>query len=89
MNSHKLDRRFAGYNNFKYCSEFARVEVQKFQDIRIWCWDTWGPSCELSKYTKLDIQNPAWCWASTEWYTRIYFATDAEYSWFLLKWGTE
>jgi hypothetical protein len=87
MKVKQLDRRFSGYGNFKYHIQFQTNELQKFSDVRNWCWQTWGPSCELEHYNKINPPNGFWCWGSTEWYIRIYLATPAEYSWFLLKWG--
>jgi hypothetical protein len=31
-------------------------------------------------------RNPKWCWVVDQYKIKIYFATDAEYQWFLLKW---
>lgn len=87
MENKKLDRRFEGYTDFKYCVEFRTGEMDKFCDIRNWCWTQFGPSCEIDIWRKVHNRNSAWCWVNDEWKVRIYFASDKEYQWFILKWN--
>lgn len=86
----KLDRRMTGYGDFKFMIKLYHndQDLNKFIDVRNWCWENWGPSCEYFFYKKLENEkNPAWCWANYEFENRIYLAGDQEASWFLLKWA--
>ncbi len=86
----KIDRRMNGYGKFKYLVKFSIYgqSLEKFIDIRNWCWDQWGPSCELDFYGKENLEkNPAWCWAVHEFECKIYLTGEPEASWFLLKWS--
>ncbi len=82
----KLDKRNKGYGSFKYLIEFNTRAVEKFCQIRNWCWEQWGPSSELEFYHKLSNPNICWSWLTDEWRMNVYIATDKEYQWFLLKW---
>jgi hypothetical protein len=86
MNKGKLDARFKGYDNFKYYTGFRYNEMPKFDEIRQWCWEQFGPSCEITIHHKIPTANHTWCWILDDYRARIYFATDKEYQWFLLKW---
>jgi hypothetical protein len=86
MKTSKLDRRHNGYGHFKYCVTFRTTEISKFCEIRNWCWQTWGPSTELEFWEKLDTPNKSWTWITNQWNIRIYFGTDKEYNWYMLKW---
>lgn len=82
----KLDRRHNGYGTFKHYVKFKIAEVEKFCDVRSWCWDQWGASSELDSYKQLSKKNPAWAWQKDQYVTRLYFSSDAELQWFILKW---
>lgn len=86
MRLKKLDRRMNGYGDFKYSTKFRRLsQGDLFFEVRNWCWETWGPSCELEFW---DVnKNPAWAWAMTEFEIKIYLTGDKEASWFTLKWS--
>ena len=48
MKIKKLDRRHTGYGTYKFLIEFLqRSEFEKFFEARNWCWETWGPGCEV------------------------------------------
>ena len=85
MNHSKLDRRHKGHGHLKYYADFHKNEHDLFCNIRDWCWIQWGPSSELEFWTP--GRNACWCWITDEWRMRIYFASDKEYQWFILKWG--
>lgn len=86
MKIKKLDGRMNGHGEFTRCVDFTREENQKFVKVRNWCWEQWGPSCELDFwYHQLD-RNPAWCWMVDNWRIRLYFATEKEAQWFYLRW---
>lgn len=89
----KLDRRMTGYGIFKFMVKLHHnvQEINQFIEMRNWCWEQWGPSCEFVFYKnnfaeKNPSWNPAWCWANYEFENRIYLTGDKEGSWFLLKW---
>ena len=58
-----------------------------------WCWETFGPSCELSEYTILAVNdkpvNERWCWHSPNSYRggRILIKNEEDRNWFVLRWG--
>jgi hypothetical protein len=70
--------------------------IQKFLEIRQWCWQVWNASCELDNYLsayrilKQTRYNDHWAWADTD-YPRtkgshIYLTGDQELAFFRLKW---
>lgn len=87
MKVKKLDRRMSGHGDFARCVDFSGKEYSRFIEIRNWCWDQWGPSCEYNFWCRISNPNPAWCWLTDEWRTRIYFTSDKEAQWYHLKWG--
>lgn len=89
----KLDRRNNGHENFKYYAKFSSVVRNNFHEVREWCWDTWGPSKELSEWlhdTNLIIpvycQNDHWTWQNDNYCCRIYLRGDPEMVFFKLRW---
>lgn len=83
----KTDKRYSGHPHFKHFVAFGTsAEIIQFNNIRQWCWETFGPSSELEIYHKIPEPNKSWCWELTQWSTRIYFAGDKEFQWFTLKW---
>lgn len=89
MKVKKIDRRMSGHPDFTRCVEFNHREFATFVEIRNWCWEQWGPSTELDIWYKIANKNPAWCWISDQWRTRIYFAGDKEAQWYHLRWSTQ
>lgn len=96
MKFKKLDRRMNGYGDFTYAVDFASSPMgAKFNDVRQWCWETFGPSCELDIWDVLDrpddVRNERWAWDRGQynktWRCIIYLATDQEANWFKLRWG--
>lgn len=80
----KLDRRMNGHGSYEKFVEFGKHNFDNFIEIRNWCWEQWGPSCELEFFKN---RNPSWCWLVDEWRIRIYLGSNKEVQWFLLKWG--
>lgn len=70
-----------------------RNRRQNFQKIRIWCWETFGPSAELELAQGVYLGGDyfegtdLWAWRTVNNELRIYFATDAELSMYKLKWS--
>jgi hypothetical protein len=94
----QLDKRYAGSQLFKWMVDFSSVHMdfnrrQNFQKIRIWCWETFGPSAELDLvwgiYTGHDPfeATDRWSWRTENSELRIYFKSNAELSMFKLQWS--
>lgn len=102
----RLDKRWAGYRQFRYCINFVEHymssrndRLRLFNDIRSWCTDTWGVSCErdiyiilaedLSKAKHDDSLNGHWAWHSdlNTGTFRFYLKTDKEVEFFMLRWS--
>lgn len=91
----KLDARFNGYPHFSHCINAIGQEsillnypdrTATFLQMRIWFWETFGPSRELKFIRGADLGSIdlGWAWES-EHNLRIY-VRDKELNWFLLKW---
>ena len=86
MKLKKLDARMNGFGDFKYLAKFRkRADRSQFIAIRNWCWEQWGPSCELELWNA-DV-NPTWAWVVSEFEMKIYINSDKEASWYTLKWS--
>jgi hypothetical protein len=95
----KLDRRHVGYGTWKYYidrpKESTLLESKRtFFNWRVWCWEQWGPSKEMSEYDANDLfdneysSNPRWCWVNDDHgRCRIYFKDDTEVTFFILSWA--
>ncbi len=95
----KTDKRHTGYLAFKYYVEIKTKEwgeynlvMEKFFEIRQWCWETWGPSREVDQYTNIEgawtaDQNLSWSWINDQHRARIYLGTKDEAAFFTLKWA--
>lgn len=85
----KLDRRHNGSGRFAYRVEFH--QLMQFNQVRDWCWETWGSSCELFVAYDDSWESPKqlnWCWRCDE-HPRgmyLYFRTSDEASVYSLKW---
>ena len=84
MKTITLDKRYNGFEFFKYAVNFHRSEKNQFIAIRNWCWQTWGPSCEIENFSL--AKDPVWAWESSQWNTRLYFQSEKELNWYNLKW---
>jgi hypothetical protein len=80
-----LDRRFNGHADFKYRAVFARTV--DYCNAREWCWETFGPACELEARSARPGGN--WCFDMTANPTRryIYLRGDEQLALFKLKWS--
>jgi hypothetical protein len=68
-------------------SSFNRIDkIKEYVDIRIWAWQTWGESCEISSYIVLKKEY-LWSWDSDHSNMRFYMKGDKELAWFQLKWS--
>ena len=94
----KLDKRYNGGDRFRYMVDVNyskpsdgtyanRIDkIQEYVEIRIWAWQTWGESCEISSYTTLGKEY-VWSWDSDHNNMRFYMKGDKELAWFQLKWS--
>lgn len=96
----KTDKRHTAAHKFKYYavikpdnySERNGEILEKFYEIRAWCWETWGPSREASEGRALQHswdgdKNQHWSWLNDQWRTRIYLTDKDEAALFTLKWS--
>ena len=98
----KTDKRHTGGYQWKWLVIVERqpttqfgtpTKIQKSQnlnEIREWCWTTYGPSCELEFWLCMpegsQSRNEHWCWHTNFDNYKIYLRTDKEANWFKLKW---
>lgn len=89
MKIKKLTRQYSGSNEFTHMVSYILKDSGMFVKHRQWCWETWGPSCELEYRWRVGTSaNPHWCWMSdTVGRIRIYFASEGEASHFALRWA--
>jgi hypothetical protein len=95
----RTDKRHLGSNRFKYYVDIRPVEwhnhkliIEKFFELRQWCWETWGPSREVDQYDSIEgawtgDQNHAWSWINDDHRTRLYLHDKEEATHFALKWS--
>lgn len=92
----KIDRRYNGGSVYRYMVFITDTtnrskKIKMFNEIRQWCHDTWGHSCELHDvwaYTYDETSWPIWAWAndSKDEKRVIYLKTDKEYMLAKLRW---
>lgn len=95
----KLDGRHTGSKIWAYYVELSfkigdvTYRKVKFNEMREWCWDNWGPSKEMMEFDHTDLfdgvhsSNPHWCWLNdAHGRRRIYLRTDQEAEIFALRW---
>lgn len=101
----KCDRRHTGYRYFEYIVEpkvnmtnffrnaLALDRFVRFNELRNWCWQTWGSSCERSLYLRIAEHdqlaqelNKSWSWNSDNNDLRIYLCSEKELNWLKLRW---
>lgn len=88
MKLFSLDSRYRAFPVFKHAAKCEYNEPALFLEIREWCWQQWGPSCEQSLVTFRNSKSlPVWLWDTNHGNLRILLLSDKEYQWFLLRWG--
>lgn len=94
----RTDKRHTAYDKFKYYVEIKAVRVnerpdvrEKFFELRLWCWETWGPSREVDQY---NIEHPMpadknvhWGWLNDQYRIRLYLGNHEDAALFTLKWA--
>lgn len=88
----KTDGRHAGHDYFTHYAELSLQNklisnIERFTEMRVWCWDQWGPSTERDFYAVIDRIDSGWAWHLFGPTLRIYFESEEKASWFMLKWG--
>lgn len=96
-----VDRRFTGYGKWAWIIDVhGDISGPKnishrlilFNQIRDWCWSTWGSSCERDKHSTILEHNPNaklnphWVWNTEFYHLSLYLKTDQELALFKLKW---
>ncbi|NDG30596.1 hypothetical protein EB118_11065 [bacterium] len=87
-NIRRTDRRMNGHEDFDYVATVYRNGTLLIE-ARNWCWQTWGPSCELTLYYQVKESKyvtDEWCWHTEFDNLRIYLKSSKEANWFKLKW---
>lgn len=94
----KTDKRHTGSQYFAFVLEvksnpgkFDRPSrLAELNEVRQWCWATWGPSCDREHWLSMRDRFPVnehWCWHTEFNELKIYLATDKEANWAKLKWA--
>jgi hypothetical protein len=88
----KLDRRYKGRNQFTHyiTPVWGTSLANKLQFVqwRTWCWETWGPG--LERDLAIELMLPVrWGWQQDAYTRRLYFVSEKELRWFILKWSSE
>lgn len=95
-----LDKRHTGNRYFSYLAvplwqpnDTSIDKVDAIRQMRQWCWETFGPSCEYKEYAVLAgngrAVNQRWCWISESFNNepRILIKNEEDYTWFVLRWS--
>ncbi len=96
----KLDKRFAGHRDFEYRVEVMNYNFQRedqilmYLDVRKWCWEQFGPSCELDLHRSILRQSmrdpethvPQWAWRTTDDHQYFLFFAGSAMTHFNMFW---
>jgi len=86
MKKGKMDRRMKGHYYFDFYVEFSVLDRLKFDEVRRWCYATFGPSSELDIWFYYPSEERAnWCWIVDDYRCKLLFKSSKEYNWFQLK----
>jgi hypothetical protein len=92
----KMDRRHTGSSVFTHYITpiFQSTLADKLQFLawRKWCWETFGMGMESTWAMELGSDNyeiTRWAWMTEHKLKRIYFRSEKELNWFMLKWSSE
>ena len=71
---------------------YKEERIERFIELRNWCWDTFGPGVERKFITLHPTSTGVesihkWAWHTDEEELRIYFKGDEELTLFKLKWA--
>jgi hypothetical protein len=102
----KTDKRYTGHEHFKYVVDVVmpyapfiqgkpvnrrQQRIGFYHEVRKWCVDTWGMSCEREHWLTLQETgdpniNSHWCWHTELNDLKIYLTSEKEANWFKLRW---
>lgn len=86
MKKGKMDRRMKGHHYFEFYVEFSTLNRLKFDEVRRWCYSTFGPSSEFDIWFDYPSEERAnWCWINDDYRCKLLFKSSKEYNWFQLK----
>jgi hypothetical protein len=68
--------------------------IKEFVQCRNWCWEHFGPSCEVALYDQAvhafafgtEKSDPDWAWVEKDYGRRIYFKDETVAGMFSLMW---
>ena len=95
----KTDKRHTASNKHQYYVVIhpdnfreRQLVLEKFYELRAWCWETWGPSREANENRATTDSwagddNSHWSWVNDKWRARIYLTTKDEAALFTLRWA--
>lgn len=95
----KTDRRHTAGHRFGYYVDIKAdtynerlVIMEKFYQLRAWCWETWGATREATRNRSRENSwdgdnNLHWSWINDQFRARIYLATKDEAAYFTLRWS--
>jgi hypothetical protein len=83
----KLDRRHNGFGYFTHSINYKRGKIasinfwrdqeETFLDHRIWCWETFGSSCELGMFPNHHTISQSWAWDTNQKQLKLYLTEKA------------
>lgn len=94
----RTDKRHTAFDRFQYFIEIKRDDWaerhsvrEKFYELRLWCWETWGPSREVDQYDlefkDTPDRNIHWGWLNDQYRARLYLGGPEDAAYFTLKWS--
>ena len=96
----KTDKRHNGHDRYKFyvdikSNNWNENAILEFYKLRIWCWETWGPSREVDQWDRGLKQpdqdpgdkNPHWSWINDQYRYRLYLGGIDDAALFQLTFG--
>jgi len=91
---HTASHRYGYYVSIKpdNYSERGSTILEKFFELRAWCWETWGPSREAHENRGSENpwngdNNDHWAWINDAYRARIYLGNKDDAAYFSLRWS--
>ena len=93
----RTDKRHTAHGRFSYYVEIKHDDWaeryntrEKFFELRLWCWEQWGPSREVDQYSlgydNTPDRNIHWSWINDPYRARLYLGGPEDAAYFTLKW---
>ena len=85
----KLDKRYKAHPHFEYYVEpWEWPKANNYLLLREWCWETYGPGCDVAMRTAYNVPEEAekykWTWQDAE--LRLFFKDGPELAHLQLTW---